>query len=171
MQEDDYLEWATHIRECLDSTFVGVLATAEKGGAWATPIYFIYDEEFNIYFMSDSKTRHIIDIEKAANVSVAVFMPAADSHGFKVGIQIEGVATKVPDQDIEEVYMRRSMRLTGSKTWNRWSNGGHLISSSGGVFIKITPKSMNYTDRRFFGGESKKISMKKLIEASKYVKY
>lgn len=170
MQEDNYLDLVTHIRECLDSTFVGVLATAEKDGAWATPIYFIYDQEFNLYFMSDSKARHIIDIGKVANVSVAVFMPTADSQGFKVGIQIEGVATKVPDQDIEEVYVRRSMRLTGSKTWNHESNGGHFIADTGGVFIKIATKSMNYTDRRFFGGDSKKISMNKLIEASKYVK-
>lgn len=168
MENDNYFELMSRIRECLDSTVIAVLATAEKDRAWATPIYFIYDDKFNFYFMSDSGTRHIKDIQKNPNVSLAIFMHSNSAMGFKVGVQIEGTASKVPEEHVEDVYMQRSMRLTGTKTWSRESRGGHLIEQTGGIFIKIMPTSMNYLDKRYYGGESKNISIDKLIKASKY---
>lgn len=167
MPDDNYLEWARHIKDCLESTYIAVLATSEENdGVWATPIYFTYDDRFNFYFMSDSKTRHIKDIENHSGVSLAIFMPSNDSLGFKVGIQIEGRAEAVPDEEIEDVYMNRSTRLTGAKNWNKDSKGGHFIKESGGTFIKIVPLSINYIDKRYFSGDSKKLSIKKLIEST-----
>lgn len=166
MPDDNYIEWARHIRDCLESTYVAVLATSEENdGVWATPVYFTYDDRLNFYFMSDEKTRHISDIKDHSAVSLAIFMPTGDSLGFKVGIQVEGRAEVVPDDKIDEVYKNRSERLTGTKNWNSDSKGGHLVKEGGGIFIKIVPNSMNYIDRRYFPGESQKISIKKLTES------
>src|SRR5579863_7942884 len=108
--EEDYLELARRVKDCLESTYVAVLATSEGDeGVWATPIYFIYDDRLNFYFMSESKTRHIKDIVEYPGVSLAIVMPSNNSLGFKVGIQIEGKAEVVPDEDIEDVYKNRSV--------------------------------------------------------------
>ncbi len=170
MQDEDYLDLVAWIKECLESTYVAILATSDNSEPWSTPVYFTYDDKFNFYFMSETKTRHIKEIEKNPNVSLAIFMPSASSFGFKVGLQIGGIATFVPDEDIEEIYMKRSMRLTGTKGWNKESMGGHLIKQAGWTFVKVTPKSINYTDRRYFSGATQSISIKKLIENNKGTK-
>ena len=62
---------------------------------WAASVYYLFDEEFNLYFVSDPKTKHCLNIEKNPKVSVTV----ADSHqepkGKKVGFQARGLAKKV----------------------------------------------------------------------------
>jgi general stress protein 26 len=168
--KEDYMEYAKHIRECLDSTIVGVLATNEgHDGSWATPVYFTYDSKFNFYFMSEERSRHVKDIESNPNVSLAIFMPIRNSLGFKVGLQIAGRAEVVPDDRIEEIYMQRSIRLTGTKAWNKDSIGGHVMRREGWTFIKIVPTMMNYVDRRYSMGDSIKISVRKLAKSSEYL--
>ncbi len=169
-EDVDYMELAREIKECLESTVIAVLATNEQEeGAWATPIYFTYDNKFNFYFMSDSKTKHVKDIARDPNVGLAIFMPLHKSVGFKVGLQISGIAEVVPDEDIEDVYMQRSMRLTGATTWKKDSMGGHIIKQSGGVFMRIKPISFNYTDRRHTVGDSMRVSISKLIKSSEFL--
>lgn len=158
-------DWKTSIKECLDSTLVGVLATKSRGNVWATPIYFSYDDTFNLYFISPKEARHMHDIEENPLVALAIVTPNSVSGIYQIALQIEGMASEVPDKDIEKVYERRSMRMAGDNSWVPMPVEGHFVKEHGGVFMKIAPKSMNYMDTRYFGGNSKKVPMDKLLKA------
>lgn len=62
---------------------------------WAATVFYLYDEKFNLYFVSNPKTLHCQNIDKNPKVSVTV----ADSHqkgdDKKMGFQARGIAKKV----------------------------------------------------------------------------
>ena len=162
MQDETKFEWARHVKECLDSTLLAILATRGNDSVWATPVYFSYDDDFNIYFISPRSTRHMQDIKEDARVSIAIITPASTSGTSQVGVQVEGEAVEVPDKEIEKVYKDRSIRMNQDSNWVPMPSEGHFVKEHGGVFMKVVPTSMNYINTNFFGGNSKKVPLAKL---------
>ncbi len=164
MDSEKNFDWNKHLRECLDSTVIAVLATREVDGVWAAPVYFSYDQKFNIYFISSKETRHMKDIAKDPKVAVAIFAPPAVSGVFQIALQIEGKAFEVPDRDIEKVYEGRSIRMDRDRQWVPNPREGHFVKEHGGVFMMIKPSMISYVDTRFFGGNSKKVPLQDIIK-------
>jgi uncharacterized protein YhbP (UPF0306 family) len=70
------------------------LATVGAGTPWAATVFYASDERFNLFFVSDHRTRHAQDI--AANPTVALAINAdVDNWNDVSGLQIEGEAAKV----------------------------------------------------------------------------
>ncbi|MDE1767941.1 MAG: pyridoxamine 5'-phosphate oxidase family protein [Candidatus Micrarchaeota archaeon] len=159
---DKDFEWVKYLKECLDSTLVGVLATAGGNGAWVTPVYFSYDDRFNFYFISSPGTRHMIDIEKDDRVALAIVSHPSVAGIHQIGMQLSGRASEVSDKEIESVYALRSKRMAFDQSWVPLPNGGHYVKEHGGIFMRISPVAINYFDSRFFGGESKKVPLDKI---------
>ncbi len=158
------IEWKELIKSCLDSTLVGVLATRDGSDAWATPVYFSYDEKFNLYFISPRDTRHMRNIKSHPSVAIAVVTPQSLSGIHQVGVQIEGAASEVPDKDIERVYRTRAKRMSPGQEYVHIRSEGHFVKEYGGVFMCITPKSIFYIDTRTFGGSPKSVPLDALFE-------
>src|SRR3989338_42454 len=62
---------------------------------WICTVYYVLDEHQQLYFLSDSEARHVLDIDKNPNVAVAI---ADSDQGFlapKIGIQLEGIAAEI----------------------------------------------------------------------------
>lgn len=167
MSDKEDMEITEHIVECLESTPIAVLSTSDKSGVWATPIYFTYDDKFNFYLLSEASTRHVRDVKANPKVALAIVMPANISEGLEVGIQIAGIASVVPEEDAEEVFEKRGLRLINGKEKYYKSSGGHNVKPSTGFFIKITPTIINYLDRRYHGPDGHKISIKNLVKFRK----
>jgi uncharacterized protein YhbP (UPF0306 family) len=151
------------IKECLNSTNIAVLATRNNESTWATPVYFCYDNKFNFYFLSAGETRHMKDIRDDPRVGIAIFTPPQFSGIYQIGLQVEGVAAEVPDEQIEEVYKMRKIRISGDNYFEPEKLEGHFVKEHGGVFIKVVPTNMHYIDSRYFGGNAKKIKIEELI--------
>ncbi len=163
MKADKDFEWKKNLTECLDSTTVSTLATVDENGVWANPVYFSYDSKFNFYFVSSSDTRHMRNIKSDPRVVLSVFTPQSIAGIHQIGVQIEGKASLVPDEDIESVYSIRTKRLNVDSNWLPEAGEGHFVKEHGGVFIKITPKAITYMNTQYFGGNSKKVPLDKLI--------
>ncbi len=73
-----------------------VLATCSEGVSWATPVFFV-NMEFNLYFFSDSKTRHCRNISLNPRVAAAISQNVFDSWQDIKGVQLEGTAAEVTD--------------------------------------------------------------------------
>ena len=79
------------VRELLAGHNTLTLATAGEGGAWAATVFYASDEDCNLYFVSDLKTRHGRDMNREARVVAAINRDVA-TWDEVIGLQIEGRA-------------------------------------------------------------------------------
>ena len=81
------------ILEVLGKGYLMSLGTQDEEGVWVADVIYVYDEEMNIYWMSDPETRHSQAIEQ--NNKVAGTITASGQGEDNLGIQFEGVAKKI----------------------------------------------------------------------------
>lgn len=85
------------------------LGTMDENGPWVSDVIFVHDDKFNIYWISERKTRHSQAIEK--NPKVAGTITISNSKGQdNVGLQFEGIAEKVDGDIIEVARLHRKKR-------------------------------------------------------------
>lgn len=59
LEDPKTFDWKKYVTECLDSTCFCTFATRDENGVWANPVYFAYDNKFNIYYISPPNARHM----------------------------------------------------------------------------------------------------------------
>ena len=128
-----------YILEYLENNRLMTLATSEKDVPWAATVFFAYDPNLNIYFISRPETRKTQHIISNPNVSVVVnqYQP---KKGTVKGLQIEGEAyilDKEKDKEKLELYKERY-------DWADEYLHNHEL-------YKIIPKKIYYLDDELFG--------------------
>ncbi len=85
------------------------LATHDGGGLWVSDLVYIYDENFNIYWMSDPDVRHSKAILE--NVQVAGTITISNkSKEPNLGIQFSGMAEKIDGPRYDLAIKHRTKR-------------------------------------------------------------
>ncbi len=81
------------VKEVLEKGYLMSLATIDDGGVWVSDVIYIYDDNLNIYWMSDPNVRHSKAIVKNPQIAgtITVNNPKEDN----LGIQFSGVAQKI----------------------------------------------------------------------------
>lgn len=73
------------------------IATVHDGKPWIASVYFVADDELNVYWLSWPERRHSGEIAKntyvAATVAIKTDRPV-------IGVQLEGVAEEVVDPEV-----------------------------------------------------------------------
>jgi nitroimidazol reductase NimA-like FMN-containing flavoprotein (pyridoxamine 5'-phosphate oxidase superfamily) len=140
-------DWKKHLIECLKSTEYCCIATVDPKGVWSNPVYFAWDGEFNLYFISQPHTRHMQNIKKNSRVSVAIYSTNQPEE-YAEGIQIEGEAFILKDDTAKflafKVYYGRD---------NSLEDNAALLDNSDWQFVKIIPEQMYYFNSKIFGEE------------------
>src|ERR1700720_2316675 len=79
-------------QEVLGETHFVALATSDRGGVWASPVYFLYDTRRNeLAFRSHPETRHSTNIRDDPQIGFAIF-PGKSFPGHRVvGLQGTGL--------------------------------------------------------------------------------
>lgn len=104
-------DWRTKIADFLAHCISMAVATTDpRGSPRAADVYFVSDENLNLYFYSDPASRHSRNIPRDPRVAVTVRLESMDWREVK-GVQIEGVAARVDDADERE----RAWRLMCEK--------------------------------------------------------
>lgn len=82
------------IRRMLEGHNTLTLATIADGSPWAASVFYVSDADFNLYFVSDQRTRHAQEMLGNPRVALAI---NADVDGWNDvrGLQIEGDAARV----------------------------------------------------------------------------
>ncbi len=70
------------------------LATMDEGGLWVADVVFVFDENFNVYWMSDPEVRHSKAIFKNTQVAGSITI-SNKSKEPNLGIQFSGKAEKI----------------------------------------------------------------------------
>ncbi|MBX4181307.1 pyridoxamine 5'-phosphate oxidase family protein [Candidatus Parcubacteria bacterium] len=82
------------ILEVLSKGHLMSLATQDEGGLWVSDVIYIFDEDLNIYWMSDPDVRHSKSVLKNGQAAGSITIT---NNGEKpeLGIQFSGIAEKI----------------------------------------------------------------------------
>ena len=159
-------DWEKYIKECLESTYYCALATQGEDGAWVNPVYFAYDRKWNLYFISQSSSKHMQNIGNNQNVSVAIYSTDQKPGGDVFGIQLSGKAIKLSDEEIVsacEIYYGRK-GAADAVGEEKPDPKQHMGDNAVWKFVKVIPQEMYYFDTRFFGEERERVPLAELVK-------
>ena len=91
-----------HIKEYLAAHNTVTLASCSANGPWAAAVFFASDENLTLYFKSDPKTRHMIDILDDPRVAATVQDDGQAWQSIR-GLQLVGSCSRVGDHDTSRV--------------------------------------------------------------------
>ncbi|MFA6408257.1 MAG: pyridoxamine 5'-phosphate oxidase family protein [Candidatus Paceibacterota bacterium] len=80
--------------EVLDQTHLMSLGTVDSEGVWVADVIFIYDDDLNIYWMSNHACRHSVAILESNRVAGTITRTVKSKEP-NLGIQLEGVVQKL----------------------------------------------------------------------------
>ena len=147
------INWGKYVKEIMDMTDFMALTTSDKGETWTNPVYFAYDDLFNLYFISLMKTKHMQNISKNSKISGAIFSTKKLPDEDVVGIQLSGKALILQSKsEIENAiafyYKRSQPKLDSKKKIN-----DHFGKNVKYHFVKIVPDEIWCFDTRYFDEE------------------
>ena len=90
------------ISALLDETTTLTLATLDPGGGpRATPLYFVYDHELRLTFLSEASTQHCLNLAADPRAAVAVYPEESDWRRLR-GLQMRGRVAALVNHDREQ---------------------------------------------------------------------
>jgi len=100
-------------KDIISSNIYMTVATASlEGDPWISPVFFAYDDTYNLYWVSDKNSRHSKLIRENDRVAIVVFDSSAPE-GEGDGVYIEAQAVELNDtQEVEKGMMIFSNRAT-----------------------------------------------------------
>lgn len=82
------------VRRMLETHNTLTLATCREGLPWAATVFYASDAGFNLYFVSDRRTRHARDMLASPQVALAIDTDVDNWNDVR-GLQVEGAAAPV----------------------------------------------------------------------------
>lgn len=115
---------------------------------WIATVYYSFDKELNLYFLSGKNTLHVKQLKQNPKVSVAIADSHQDINKPKKGLQISGIAEQVSG----EQKIRYALFL-----WKDFLNVNDLKltyenmqKGLTGKIFRITPKRIKLFDQELF---------------------
>ncbi|MDE1819929.1 MAG: pyridoxamine 5'-phosphate oxidase family protein [Euryarchaeota archaeon] len=138
------------LRRVLHDTSLCSLATvADDGGPHICHVYFAFDQELRVHFLSHPDSAHCRHIRRSGRASISVY----DSHqswgGQDAGIAMDGVAKECRGTDETAAESTYARRFKGYRTWTRSSEFSRFGRRY--RFYTFTPTSLKVFDERRLG--------------------
>jgi uncharacterized protein YhbP (UPF0306 family) len=143
------LNWPKYLKECCESTQFMALATHGPQGLWNHAVFFAYDKQLNFYFLSEPGSRHMQNLAAHSEVALAIFSTDQFPGGDVLGMQVNGTAEILADDQIEaafQIYDDRSPKLSDASPDLAVYRG----SAAAWKFVKVIPNEIGYFDTRHF---------------------
>lgn len=100
-------------RKIIESNLYMVVSTAnEAGKPWVSPVFFAYDEAYNLYWVSYTEAEHSKNIRNRKEVAIVIFDSAAPE-GQGQGVYFDAEAHELTNpEEIEQAMEVLSARVT-----------------------------------------------------------
>jgi general stress protein 26 len=130
------------IRDFLNAHGVGILATASAEGIpHAATIYFIIDDDFNIYFITKEQTTKHNNLAANPHAALAVYDAKSQST-----IQVTGSANEVHDIKQVEYIFGRVLEITHQTSGKNHKPPVSKINGGKYVAYRIKPKTLRMAE-------------------------
>lgn len=135
------------IKEVLDNGYLMSLGTLDSGGVWVCDVIYIYDNDLNIYWMSDPEARHSKALIKN---KVAGTITVSGQGENNLGIQFEGIANKIKGDRYDLVkkhFLKRKKKIPNEDVLQ------------GDSWYVLKTKKIELINEKYFGFEKKKLEL------------
>jgi uncharacterized protein YhbP (UPF0306 family) len=140
------------IKEYLSESRMMQIATVNNEQPWICTVYYVEDEDLNLYWLSLPTRRHSQEIEKHNKVAIAV--PVKFDKNPIIGIQVEGVAEVVKNPDVVKKIMKQYVKKYGS---GKDFYDNFIASKNEHWLYKFVPKEYKLFDENKFKDNPEKI--------------
>lgn len=115
LSEKGNSEWMVSTKKLVDEYLkeakLMTITTVSENKPWAASVWYAHDKDWNIYFLSQKKRRHSIELKRNPNVAGTITKPHVIGSGEKVrGIQFEGTSRECTWNELKkgrELYMKK----------------------------------------------------------------
>ncbi|MBI3955420.1 pyridoxamine 5'-phosphate oxidase family protein [Candidatus Gottesmanbacteria bacterium] len=123
---------------------------------WVSNVYFVCNEKFNLYFLSEPKSQHCLDIKSKPQVACAIADTRQKVVDKKIGVQLYGISSQVKNL---------STIMWMLKMWNKLNPGFESIinlkniqsNKINGRIYKIEPTLIKFFNEELYGPEGFKL--------------
>lgn len=151
-------DWKKYLLECMNSTQYCSLATFSNRKVWSNPVYFAWDDKYNLYFISQMSSRHMQNIKKNSHIAVSIYK--TEQKGDVLGIQLEGTAIILSKEDSKEEIQHAYNTYYGRA--GRGPDVQQYVNNPTWLYVKINPSKVWYFDTRFFGEKRQEVPLGKV---------
>ncbi|OGZ65362.1 MAG: hypothetical protein A3C50_03405 [Candidatus Staskawiczbacteria bacterium RIFCSPHIGHO2_02_FULL_43_16] len=135
------------IKEVLEKGYLMSLGTVDEGGVWVSDVIYVFDDEFNLYWISDPDTRHSKAILRTSKVAGTI---TAVDRGDELGVQFEGTAQKIEGAryDLAKKHLAKRNNSEPKETDD---------VLQGDSWYGLKPVRIELIHKKFFGFEKQKL--------------
>ncbi len=140
-------------QDILDKGYFLSLATLDDGGLWVSDVFYVADENWNIYWVSAHETRHSKAIEANHDVAGTITITTTPEEPSE-SLQISGHAEKVEEnlnEEIEKLFLLKRGKEKKAEADK---------SSGGQSWYKFVPTKMRLSHQKTFGLEKQDVEIK-----------
>ncbi len=143
-----------HIRELvwqtLEMGYVMSLATVDNGGPWVSDVVYVADEKLNLYWLSQTLTRHSLAIAGDNRVAATITI-SKQSGEPNQGLQIAGIGEKI-EGDMLEIAIKNCL-----KRGNPAPTRAGEVFMPGQSWYRLTPNLIELIYEPEFGRTKQKL--------------
>lgn len=153
------LDGVEKARKILEENIYCVIASSSKNGEpWISPVFYGYDEDYNIYWISDKDSKHSDLIRSNPQVSIAIFnsqLPEGKADCVYLQANVEEInnseeaekAYRIRDKraKVEEFKVKSVKEVTGDGQWRVYKATPYNVSKLG----KGEQINGQYVDKRY----------------------
>lgn len=140
-------------QDILDKGYFLSLATRDGGGLWVSDVFYVADENWNIYWMSARETRHSKAIEQNQGVAGTITITTTPEEPSE-SLQISGYAEKVGEElneDIEKIFLFKRGKEKKAEAEKYYG---------GQSWYKLVPTKIRLSHQKTFGLEKQDVLLK-----------
>lgn len=138
------------IREILEKGHLMSLGTVDDNGPWVSDVIFVFDDQFNLYWISEEDTRHSLAIVKNERVAAAITLSNKSGEP-NIGLQIAGNASKIDGGNLglsKKHYAKRNKPEPNKD-----------VLDEGESWYKISPNLIEIIYEPLFGFNKKQVKL------------
>ena len=142
------------------------ISTTDEKSVWSATVFYVSDENLNLFFLSSAKSRHIQHIQKNPHVAATIYKDQKDWEKIK-GIQMSGMVIELERTERKQVidmYLKKYQFLDRAIN-NPLNDDEEKIGSQFASipFFKLKPSFIRIIDNQVSFGHKEEI---KEIEGS-----
>lgn len=136
--------------QVLEQGYLMSLGIADGGGVWVSDVIYLFDEDLNIYWMSDPDARHSKAIAKHSQVAASITVSVPHAPNF--GIQVTGNAECIHGSrwDLAIKHLVKRGKVVPEKV---------VDILQGDCWYVLRPTLVELIDEEHFGFEKQKFSL------------